>query len=309
MKYTMYESQLDKYKSTAKGRRELKSIFGKKEATYDDFSLLALGLVGERCSGDLRVEAGKLVCMEKAWIADGAPVIFLEDASLVNSLYQARFDFSNGSSIESPFPYFSLSFPKSTYINGCELGSCLISITSIKDYVRSYSPITDTKEAEECISELMDVDELQIIIHYKDKNGGVYTTTRLISEITELPTDPDEESDILDVLLKIALTLCMYNSATDGEKLVKGYPEVVMKLPKGKSKISYQGLTLKSTNGCNHSKSTGKERRKIMHRIPYFRNLRALRFYQNEYKNSPPGSRWAFVKGIDIDGSMNTLMA
>jgi len=123
-------------------------------------------------------------------------------------------------------------------------------------------------------------------------------------EKTHLTNLPSQGSEELRIITKIALSLCVYNSATDLKKLVDGYPESALSLPKDKTKVSYKASVLHSSQKTQMSKGE----RKINHRIPYFRNLRAKRFYQNEYENMRPGTRWIFVKEVDPSGRMNTLL-
>lgn len=245
---------------------------------------------------------------EKAWVDSGAPVIFLESEELQKSLYQARYDFSNGATIAPPFNHFALSLPPLTVINGYEVGSFLVSMVTLKEYLESYEGVIEDQklaEMEEAMGMFMDLNDIQVNVYFKDVKGRVHSSIKILSENAEFAS---ENESCADALLKIAVTLCVYNSATFGKNLVAGYPEASVKLPKGKNKTNYQAVMAKPQVNISTTQSKGKTVRRIKHRIPYFRNLRASRFYQNEHKNTPRGSRWVWVNEVDVDARMNTLM-
>lgn len=307
MKYSIYETYLDSIKKTSKGRKKLKELWGK-EVTYADFTLDAVAAINSQSNGRVNVEATSVVLTEKSWVESGAPVIFLENDELTNNLYQADYDFCNGATIDPPFKHFALSLPPSTVIDGYEVRSCLVSMVSLREYLTSFGDLVgDSYLADigEAVGMFVNLDDIQVSVYFRDSEGVMHQSVKVLSEDVDFS---DGNENCTDALLKIAVTLCLYNSATFGKNLVSGYPTSSVKMPKGKNKTSYQGILAKpKENNCGNDQKR-KVSRKIKYRIPYFRNLRADRFYQNEFANVPRGSRWVWVNGVDVDARMNTLL-
>lgn len=310
MSYKHYQVQLEKLMSNAKDRKVMKQIFGKKEVTYEDY--LAMQVEGFHHEGSLleNYQVIELMSEELHWINESSPVIFLENESLVNSLHLASIDLKKQFSIEPPYRTFALSFPDNTVVEGIKLTSCLVSIMTRGEFVELTKSALDINEP---IPEVEGKNELCISIrcsHRPNQCDSAFISLD-ISEDIETSSSDDFDSYIqkeLKILTKIALSLCVYHSATDGEKLVSGYPKSAVKMPKGKTRVDYKGLTLCSTD--QHKTIAGKQTtRKIKYRIPFFRNLRAARFYKGKHKDKPLGSRWVWVKELDIGESMNTLLS
>ena len=253
------------------------------------------------------MQVSRLSSEEQNWHDCGSPVVFLDDISLVNSLYFAEFDFENNFNVEPPFKTFALSFPKNTVIEGVEIQSCLATIMTRKEFIDLYgSEITQKDRLEKDHNG----NELCISIAYETASKTTNTNFTHLSTYTKtLKSNFSEKisnngTEILTVLTKIALAMCVYNSATEGKKLVEGYPVSSIVMPKNKNRVSYKGLTI----SADREKQQTKEIRKIKHRIPFYRNLQADRYYKGEYENLKRGSRWILVKEIDLDNSMNTLL-
>jgi hypothetical protein len=305
MKYSIYRNQLDIFRSSSQGKSALRRIFGKNPVSFQDF----LSMVTSRIPQDSeeRINMGRLLSEEKLWDEYGSPIIFIESKALANDLFTAEFDFTTNFNIQPPFKSFALSFPNGTFVNGTELTSCLVTIMMKKEFTNLYAEKSNFMWG---LSESTAPDELCINVHYQNKDhshGSFFTHTSAITETLKKNAQeplPKRSSDILDALTRIALSLCVYNSATEGEKLIDGYPQSAVKLPRGRNRVAYKGLTL---HAPEQNKSAG-ESRKIKHRIPFYRNLRAKRYYQGKYKDQKPGTRWVLVKEVDTTNSMNTLL-
>jgi hypothetical protein len=307
MKYaSLYRDQQEIVKSSSKGRRMLKQIFGKKPVSFPKYVNTINHLSNDNSSGGRNHR--KLLCEELQWRKDGSPVIFIETQELAIDLYEAKFNFEEDFNVAPPFKSFSMTFPQDTLVNGINLNSALVTIMTRKDFMGLYGTTVITLE--DILSYEYDENELGICVNYESVNGVVDTNFTQISSLTKTLKRnsknplPNNGTNILEALTKIALALCVYHSATDGEKLVKGYPMSSISIPKGKTRGSYTALTIRSFRQRN-STSSG---RKVTHRIPHFRNLRAEKYYQGEYKDMKPGTRWTFVKEVDVNDSMNTLL-
>jgi len=306
MKYSIYRNQLDMFRSNSQGKTELRRIFGKKPVSYQDFLSMATNQMLPPLSHD-KAYMSRILSEEMLWDECGTPVVFIENNALANDLFSAEFDFENNFNVQPPFKSFALSFPKGTLVNGVELTSCLVTIMPEREFIELY---TEKSHFMCGLFQSIAPDGLCIHVHYESKHNVIDSNFTHISALTETLKKnaqeplPNSSSDILDALTRIALSLCVYNSATEGEKLIDGYPQSAVKLPRGRNKVAYKGLTMRAPE---QNKSTG-EARKIKHRIPFYRNLRAKRYYQGKYKDQKPGTRWVLVKEVDATNSMNTLL-
>lgn len=305
MKYEMYETKLDTNLKKASGRRALKRVFGKGSIAYSDFAdLIAMDMLHSSTDFDNVIENLTVLGLEKRWIESSSPVVFLENRELAQTLFEAKIDVSGAVALEPPFKQFAVAFPTETLVNGYEIKSCLVSIMTCREIFETHHYIGDV---EDLCDENRDLDDVCFVVNFKDSAGRGAIAIRTLPDLDDSSFVTGDSADVIDTVLKIAFTLCIYNSATEGEKLVQGYPDSAVKLPKGKTKMSYQGATLKATT-AKKSVSGAASPRKIKHRIPYFRNLKAPRFYQGKHKDALPGSRWVWVREVDINNSMNTLL-
>jgi hypothetical protein len=310
MSYKHYQVQLEKLMRNAKDRKAMKRIFGKKEITYKDYVENQVeGFLHEGSFIENKHEI-ELMSEELKWVNDGSPVIFLENNELAKSLHLASIDFKKQLIVEPPYKSFALSFPDKTVIDGIKLSSCLVSIMTRGEFVElSKSTLAFTEPTPEFAEE----NDLSISIrcsHTSEQSSGSFASFDKLDEFENAHSDdcaPEIQKE-LKILTKIALSLCVYHCATEGEKLVAGYPKSAVKMPKGKTRVDYKGLTLCSAT--QHKTAGGKQAtRKIKYRIPFFRNLRAARFYKGKHKDKPMGSRWVWVKELDVGESMNTLLS
>jgi hypothetical protein len=306
MSYKIYKDKLDSIKENAKGKKLIKLNFGKANINYKEYASFILNKFPKNSNEHKKIS--KLISEEQNWHDCGSPVIFLDDISLINSLYIAEFDFENNFNVEPPFKTFSMSFPKDTIIEGVEIPSCLVTIMTRKEFIDLYGSEITHKDR---LDEEHDNDELCISIAYETDTKRTNTNFTHLSTYTKTKQSNFSKrmqsmgTERLSILTKIALTMCVYNSATNGKKLVKGYPTSSIVMPKDKNRVSYNGLTI----SADREKQQTKETRKIKHRIPFYRNLVADRYYKGEYESLKRGSRWILVKEIDLDNSMNTLLS
>ena len=115
-------------------------------------------------------------------------------------------------------------------------------------------------------------------------------------EVTNLVT-------IQYAVYRLLACLSIYLSATESIYLKKGLPgshlssiSMVDRLTRPQAYILNQTDTIKKSSG-----SSPEEHYRIFH----FRNLRAEKFYQGEYKHLPQGSRWVFVKDSLVNSKAN----
>ncbi|WP_206744016.1 hypothetical protein [Aliivibrio logei] len=87
----------------------------------------------------------------------------------------------------------------------------------MKEYLESFDGlIGDQKLAdmEEAMGIFMDLNDIQMNVYFKDVKGRVHSSIKILSENAEFAS---ENESCADALLKIVVTLCVYNSATFGQ--------------------------------------------------------------------------------------------
>ncbi|HFG1773364.1 TPA: hypothetical protein ACGF4T_002106 [Vibrio cholerae] len=310
MKYTkLYRDQLEMFKSTTKGKQALRNMFGRKPVSFPRFVKTIKTLSSQSVDGK---PLQRTLSEELQWRSLGSPVIFLENEALVKCLHSSQFNYEKDFAVVPPFKSFSMSFPEKTVINGVELKSALVSIMTRKEFMDLYGPLVITLG--DINSTEYGYDELCISIQFENGFGVIDSNFAHISNLSAVLNNnaltplKNQGTEALDALVKIALALCVYHSATDGEKLKKGYPSSTIVFPKGKTKVNYQAITAQYSK-TRLQVSEGLKGRKVTHRVPHFRNLRAERFYKkDEHKHLKRGSRWTFVRGVDVNDSVNTLI-
>lgn len=308
MNHSIYKTQLDSFKSNSQGKAALRKIFGKKPVNLQDLlSIVRQRLIETEGESEFNLGMGKILSEEMLWSECGSPVIFIENEALANNLFTAEFDFKNNFTVQPPFKSFALSFPKGTLVNGVKLTSCLVTIMTEQEFVDLYKDKCQPIWGEFATTY---PNQLCVHVHYRSEEFRTDSCFSPIPILTETLTKnakkplPNRSTDVLDTLTRIALSLCVYHSATDGKKLVDGYPKSAVSLPIGKNRSAFKGLMLCAPV---QNKSAG-EARKIKYRIPFYRNLRAKRYYQGKYKDLKPGTRWVLVKEVDATNSMNTML-
>lgn len=301
MTYNNYENQLDLAMKHSKSRRALRRYFDKKLINYGEF---VDSIISDISDGDMI----NLLAREKQWVDTGSPTIFIENKGLAHQLYSASFD-TKDFNVEPPFKTFALSFPKGTVIEGITLQTALVTIMTVAECIESGRDILGINPMGD---DLESSDELCISINTVDGSyiscGHLYLSA--FEEAILKSRANGEAITEQEVLMKIALSLCVYHSATEGNKLEKGFPKAWAKKSKVKNKANGRSMVLRGM-GCGSKPSdtaTHKER-KITLKVPFFRNLRAARYYQGKHKNKPIGTRWVFVQGIDLNGSQHSLLS
>lgn len=310
MKYTtLYRDQQELIKSAPMGKKALKVLFGKNPVSFQRYAHTMKEIFNDGSEGGKN--SIKLINEELQWRKDGSPVVFLETKELASYLFEAKFNYEDDFNVAPPFQSFAMAFPELTEVNGVTLKSALVTIMTREKFMNLYGSSVTTLL--DFFNPFYEDDDLCISVNYITASGRVDTNFSHISKLTStfqrnaINPLPNNGTNMLEALTKIALGLCVYHSATDGEKLEKGYPSSAISLPKSKSKGSYKAVTIRSFKKKQSSDNNNK--RIITHRIPHFRNLRAERFYQGKYKNMKRGTRWTFVKEVDVYGSINTLLS
>ncbi|MBF4230442.1 hypothetical protein [Vibrio anguillarum] len=307
--YTIYKTQLDICldKVSKKEKKSYIKEFGL------DYKIFAGAFTDSYYESDCHkvfdhsnAQLYRVVSDEYQWVKNGSPVILIENKELLNNIYLSKFP-TNELVVIPPFKTFSVSFPNDTYIKGIKIKNMLITIKTYKEFRMAGDEITNDSYYNEYCEPSPDDDKVFININSNITNDSSCGTYRLLSDIGL--SENHEEDDLCDALTRIALSLCIYHSATEGQKLISGFSDKTILIPKDRNRTFYRGHMLQEVKSQSTTKNKiNSEGRKIHLRRPFYRNLRAKRFYKGKYKNCPIGSRWVFVKGIDKNKQINTLL-
>lgn len=300
MSYNLYKTKFETAKNNYFITRELKKLYGKNNYSFRDFINLhkkycILHEQGEIDLGhDKPHEYVYLMLEEAYWESKGRQVVFIENMELFQSLKSSKFDNFNNIDFDFPYKTFSICFPSGCYLSGMEVKSCLVSIMTARELLKIWE-VSNNDYSEKCL------DRTHINVYTTMRCGDI----RSIKLDTEDLTQLNNKSEPGYELFKFVLKLFAYHSATEGKKLVKGFPKSCIIAPKDKKLIQYKPLRVKSTNK-KHEKIRGGK--KIKYRVPYFRNLKADRYYKGDYQNCKKGSRWVFVREVNESNSINSML-
>ncbi|HHE0437836.1 TPA: hypothetical protein ACN35C_004698 [Vibrio parahaemolyticus] len=301
MKYDIFKTKYQTITSNKNIVRSLKQMYGKipsfKELLIQDTELAA------QLDDTLGINTNS---EELFFEATGRKLVFV-DKSVVSMLNRAKFSANTSAKILPPagFETFALCFEKDTFVevNGqqVKLYPCQITVMEEEEmHERVHIPFGDlTGYKIQRNPEL----NLTITVSYKI-NDITYRSCVDISEVmdkidTEGVRESKELSSILDqrlddveqlttnTLMKIAVQLLVFNSATDNKYLVSGYPsKCEFRLPKDTTRVYWK---------ASHFDYEPSKKVSPHIRPAHFRNLQHDKYYRNEYADIPKGSRWVLV--------------
>ncbi|ATI44268.1 hypothetical protein CO725_01020 [Vibrio parahaemolyticus] len=243
---------------------------------------------------------------EELFFENNRKLVFV-NKSIVEMLNRAKFTSNINATITPPngFETFALCFEKDTYVNvagqSIKLYPCQITVMSEEDmFEKVHKPFGELTGMN--IQRNPDIN-ISITVSYKIKD----VTYRSCVDISEIITKLDdgvresgELSNIIDQrlndveqlttnkLMKIAVQLLIFNSATGNQYLVKGFPhQAKFRMPVGTTR-----------NYWNASHFAYESSSKVSEHIrsSHFRNLQNEKYYKGEYESVEKGSRWVLVK-------------
>lgn len=303
MSYNLYKTQFETAKNSYFLVRELKKIYGNNNYSFRDFinihkDYCILQEQGEIDLGNENPRECVYLMLEEAyWESKGRQVVFIENKELFQTLKYSKLDRFNNIDFDFPYKTFSICFPSGCYFSGLEVKSCLVSVMTARELLKIWEvdSVDYSHFSEECLN------RTHVNVYLTMKRGDI----RSIKLNTECFGDLNSENRSEYELFKFVLKLFAYHSATGGEKLVKGFPKSCIVAPKDKKLSQYKPLRVKLTTK-NYGKTKGGK--KIKYRVPYFRNLKADRYYKGDYQNSKKGSRWVFVREVNKNNSINSML-
>jgi hypothetical protein len=257
----------------------------------------------------------------------GSNSLFIESKDFANNLLNAKSNFDDTALFEFPFNDFYLNIPNGVIVNGIEIPSCMITMSTVvghaKEFNKFLSSIGKPQQDITIISDSASDSEIskdsQVMnITYYDKSQGVYVNYSLNSSIWKKVLSLKNAKDygkmfaensfnlrgvndivMSDCIVQFALTkllgsLSIYNSATEGKYFCEGLPESKsgrkVIIEGDRKAIKNSSFTLSSLTENKDSTDTENTYRKW-----HFRNLCHEKYYQKEHEKKPKGSRWIFV--------------
>lgn len=273
-----------------------------------------------------------IMAEEHFWELSKRPSIFIESAQVAQRLFEATYDAKWMDGIQMPFDSFILSMPKDFTVNDTIIPGCMVTwmrFCDLKD--KAITPLC--KKAGIPVPQEVTVPEqyresMTIHISYQDPyDNRKHTYARIVipsdlfgsvlaskngqefrqragdykdASFKGLVPSSDLDLTIQFTLLKLVLALAVFNQATEQEHLTPGLPGghiqvdgVVRNLRPVHRTLSMPPLKAPDTKGAveDHYRSF------------HFRQLRHERYYQGEYAEWAPGTRWTFVSDAWITSS------
>lgn len=273
-----------------------------------------------------------IMAEEHFWGLKKRPSIFIESAQVAQRLYEATYDAKWMEGIQMPFESFIVSIPKDFKVNDTIIPGCLVTWMRFCDLderalrpmcLKAGIPAPDEVSVPEEYRESM-----TIHISYQDPyDQRRYTYARIVipcelfgsilaskdrHEFRERAGDYKEASikglirssevdlTIQFTLLKLVLAMAVFNQATEAKHLTPGLPggQIQVDGVVRNLKPSHQTLGMPPLKAPS-SKGPVEDHYRSFH----FRQLRHERYYQGEYADWRPGTRWTFVSDAWISGS------
>lgn len=268
--------------------------------------------------------------------AHGSQVIFPESPLVLDNLLKARYVLESSVGFDLPFEAFILAPPRGYAYHGIQIPSLMVNWIvgdGFKDEVlRPFLRYLKVPDEKVSFSELPRDGILSLV--YRDKSGECSRTViygqdipvllnaktpeqyrmAMISQgLIQSEEDLSEaDRDIQFYSLKLVAALGVYHVATRGKKLRTGFPTPQAPRLEGRrpdQQVAPVTLINSTPPQANEAEIDGVEIGRAAHyRSWHFRQLRAERFYQGEYAEYAPGTRYVFVESamVGVEAAPNT---
>ena len=251
------------------------------------------------------------------WESGEKNVVFPENQAVLDNLMKARFKMDSAEGFSLPHDSFVVPIPSGYRHDGVLMPTIMVSqLDGSAELKRIYDGFVSHYKLK------LDADfeyesERTISITYPFKaSEGVYARSMMrVSDIPHLLSaddvndfkrimlelkldDPseglsDQEAKTQFLILRLVAALGVYNAATEGKRLVKGFPGASE--PKMVGFYDKKSMTPQTIENSTPLVSEKDRNVSPHYRSWFFRQLRSPRYYQGEYENTPLGSRYTFV--------------
>jgi hypothetical protein len=330
--YSTYRSTVDQlHKSVSKAtesnkkkRRKIEIEESSRMALVADPSTLCRGI------------EGRALVAEWNWLLSDRLMIFPRDEDICQGVYHGRYEVSY---LEGIIPFakeFIINFPKSLRINGYSLPSVLVMFYEGDRYaayntqrILDHLGIPDIEEY--AVADPRPGLMIEVFYRAFDPTHKKWATHRFSSSWNEFlgmleTNNPNHfveiarddrrlagemategtELELQFILNKFVSSLLVYAQATQNKCFLDGMPGEHLnraQIDQAFSKAGVKSVRLASTDtdgGVTRTITVGQH-----YRSWHIRQLRDDRYYQNDYKDYPPGSRLVFVKDSVVNSEMS----
>jgi hypothetical protein len=260
---------------------------------------------------------------ERFWETEGNHVIFPENTDVLENLHRAKYNLENLTGFSLPFSSFILAMPQGFKIDGYDIPSCLITWAPYRSsehtIVFPFYKWIGTQGPSEIKHQPSAEDEMQLGIIFRDSDQAIAYHRTLcfgsaLPEILKAQTivefqailgnysfatlkgvidSDDKDLNIQFRLFKLIAALGVYNMATEGKRLLSGFPGTME--PKMIGRAANQVVKMTTLgNSVSHAPSN-KTSPETHYRTWFFRTLVDPKWYVGDYKNHQIGSRISFV--------------
>lgn len=296
---------------------------GQKSAKKASFTQLASDVFNLPHSSNLDKH---LMVAEVLWDHDGRNVVFPGDSEFFHKLMASKFSLEHVGELNLPYSSFILAMPKGFVVDGVEIPSVVVSHHKASDRESRYDLANNLMAVPLMAHEennLAGSDSLSFFYQDPYEQEGVIVQVNqtpahmgaaLKSDsaneyadilgaipkdlVSPVAMDPSSTDHIIQyVLTKIIAGISVYLSATNTDRLKTGLPyNGRLSISNLKTDVRYSFSHLPS-----HSLTDDIDGTMVMTtRSFHFRQLRAAKYYQNEHKHKPAGSRWVFVNEAQV---------
>jgi hypothetical protein len=310
-RYAIYPSALERFV------KQVRRGMGSDSSRYTDRDILR-----HLVPGSLGTQPGEITWLvlsdEHCWRQDECVTLFPAAVELMESLSRSRFSMDTPAGFALPFDSFVLAMPEGFKVDGTVIPSVLVNwstpesraaaTVAMGEYMGVTASFHDGFKGQRAVSvTYLDVDgtyartalpqsDFPLLLSSRDFDAFRQTLSKCMAnpEVRHRWAMSDAEARVQYHVLRLIAALGVYNQATHGQRLHRGYPS-----ERGVKLIGHPpacGLAPYSmTSPAAGKRQDPKRLQKAYLRPWHFRQLRAARYYQNEYKDMEPGSRWSFV--------------
>jgi hypothetical protein len=262
---------------------------------------------------------------ELYWIKNGGEVIFPESDVVLNNCFKSKFSISTSHGFELPFDSFMLAMPNGYTFMGTKLPALFVNFydyhNSIDDIIYPFCDWAKIRRPDNVAKEDVPIGSRAISISYRDPetNMGyvrllvgeekipdllgaenIETFSKIMGRFNNIIGVIEPSTDDLEIqfkAIKLVAALGVYNLATHGDRLKKGFPGQSMPRMNFKNPDLRMSLnTLSSKLPSQLEKSSPDAHYRTWH----IRQLRDERFYKGDHEKEIPGSRFVFVSDAVI---------
>jgi hypothetical protein len=260
-----------------------------------------------------------IIAAESRWETTGMNALFLRQVD-VDALMNGKYTINKLPKLLTPFPSFTLCLPSEFEVRGIKPGGVLVSTypdmdTFAESSRQAYRNIgindchmgSPQQQGDNILTlTYMDKDGAHNVMSYLGEQLEAVMKARSYKEFKGLVTDfkdksrldsdlSDAEKELHYVLLKIIVSLSVYAMARE-DAIVDGFPKV-------------KGFALDKTleHGVKSSSLTASFKKRAspqdVYRTWFIRQLSHEKYYQGEYANWQPNSRFVFVEDTLVNSS------